>query len=281
MTRSFAVSVVLALALAGCKKKEPDQPAPVTPGTATGAATATGAPAPDAAAAAAAPTGNAAVDAADRSAEDRALDAGRQPAEFLAFVGVGPGMKVAELMSGGGYTAELLARAVGPEGKVYGQNPKMILEKFAEKPWSERLAKPINANVVRVDRELDDPLPPEAKDLDLVVANLVYHDFVWMDVDRAKMNKALFAALKPGGRYYIADHSAAAGAGATVVQTLHRIEPAEIRREVEAAGFALEKEGDFLRNPADTRDWSSSPGAAGEKRGTSDRFVLLFKKPEA
>jgi predicted methyltransferase len=276
MSRITLVAAAL-LALAACKKKEQDQPAPVAP------------PAPatiDAAAAAApppppAPTGNPIVDAADRSADDRALDGGRKPAELLAFVALQPGQNVAELFAGGGYTAELLARSVAPGGKVYGQNTKAVLERFAEKPWSERLAKPVNANIVRVDRELDDPLPPEAKDLDLVVANLVYHDFVWQKVDRTKLNAAVFAALKPGGRYYIADHHAAAGAGTTVTETLHRIEPSEVRKEVEAAGFVLEKEGDFLRHPEDTRDWSTSPRNAGDKRGTSDRFVLLFKKPDA
>lgn len=221
----------------------------------------------------------AALAAADRSDDDRALDEGREPAAMLAFAGVAPGMQVAELMAGGGYTAELLARVVGDTGQVYGQNPKVILERFAEQPWSARLAKPVNARIVRVDRELDDPLPPEATGLDVVFANLVYHDFVWMGVDRAKMNAAIFAALAPGGRFYVADHSAADGAGLSVVETLHRIEPGEIRRELEAAGFVLEREGDFLRNPADTRDWSASPRTAGEKRGTSDRFVLLFRKP--
>jgi hypothetical protein len=108
------------------------------------------------------------VDAADRSAADKALDGGRHPAETLAFFDVRPGMKVAELGAGGGYTAELLARAVGSSGTVYGQNSKFILEKFAEKPWTERLTKPVMKNVVRVDREFDDPLPPEAKDLDVV-----------------------------------------------------------------------------------------------------------------
>jgi predicted methyltransferase len=274
MSRIPLVFVAL-LALASCKKKEQEQPAPTAPPTAPAALDAAAAAPP------ALPTGNRIVDAADRSADDRALDAGRKPADFLAFVALQPGQKAAELMAGGGYTAELLARSVAPDGKVYGQNPKMILERFAEKPWSERLAKPVNANVVRVDRELDDPFPPEAKDLDLVVANLVYHDFVWMKVDRTRMNAAIFAALRPGGRFYIADHHAAAGAGLTAVETLHRIEPAEIKKEVEAAGFVLEKEGNFLRHAEDTRDWSTSPGTAGEKRGTSDRFVLLFKKPDA
>src|SRR3989442_7838352 len=88
----------------------------------------------------------AAVDAPDRSADDRALDAGRQPARMLAFFGIRPGARVAELGAGGGYTTELLARVVGPQGHVYGQNSPFLLERFAEKPWSERLAKPVMKN---------------------------------------------------------------------------------------------------------------------------------------
>src|SRR5262245_43851895 len=115
------------------------------------------------------------VAAPDRSEADRALDGGRRPAELLAFLGVRPGMRVAELGAGGGYTSELLARAVGETGRVYAQNPKVFLERFAEGPWSERLKKPVMSRVVRVDREFDDPLPAEAKNLDLVVMVLIYH----------------------------------------------------------------------------------------------------------
>jgi predicted methyltransferase len=219
------------------------------------------------------------VAAPDRSAEDRALDAGRHPAQLLEFFGIAPGMRVAELFAGGGYTTELLARAVGDSGIVYGQNTKLILERFAEKPWSERLTKPVMKHVVRVDRELSDPFPPEAKDLDAVLAILVYHDFVWLKVDRDKLNRAVFAALKPGGVYGIVDHSAKAGDGAKVTESLHRIEESTLVAEVKKAGFVLDAEADFLRNPGDTRDWSASPRTAGEKRGSSDRFVLRFKKP--
>ncbi len=223
----------------------------------------------------------AAIDAPDRLADDRALDDGRKPYELLTFAKVAPGMKVAELFAGGGYTVELLARVVGDAGTVYGQNNKFVLERFAEKPWTERLARPVNAKVIRVDRELDDPLPPDATGLDLVVSHLIYHDLYWQGVDRAKLNAAVFAALKPGGEYLIADHSAAPGAGATVTKDLHRIEQSEVKKDVEAAGFVLDREGDFLRHADDTRDWSSSPSAAGEKRGTSDRFVMVFRKPGA
>lgn len=219
------------------------------------------------------------VAAPDRTDADRALDGGRHPAEVLAFFSVAPGMRVADLGAGGGYTTELLARAVGPTGVVYGQNPKLILEKFAEKPWSERLAKPVMKPVVRVDREFDDPLPPEARNLDAVFMVLFYHDTVWMKTDRERMNRAIFEALRPGGVFAVIDHSAKPGDGLGDVQTLHRIDEKVLKEEVEKAGFRLAREGDFLRNPADGRDWNDSPSAAAERRGTSDRFVLAFVKP--
>lgn len=219
------------------------------------------------------------VDAPDRTAEDRALDEGRHPAEMLAFFGVRPGQVVAELGAGGGYTSELLARAVGDKGVVYGQNTRFILERFAEKPWSERLKKPVMKNVVRVDREFVDPLPREAQNLDGVFVILFYHDTYWMGVDRASMNQGVFQALKPGGIYGIIDHSADDGAGSTQTETLHRIEEAALVADVEAAGFRLVEQAHFLRNPDDDRSWSTSPGAAGTRRGSSDRFVLKFQKP--
>ena len=225
------------------------------------------------------PAVRAAVDAVDRSTADRALDGGRHPAEMLAFFGIGPGMRVAELGAGGGYTSELLARTVGPSGVVFSQNSPFILKRFAEQPWSARLATPAMHNVVRVDREFDDPLPPEARNLDAVLIVLFYHDTVWMGVDRAKMNRAVFQALRPGGVYAIVDHSARPGSGTADVQTLHRIDERVVHDEVTAAGFELVAEASFLRNASDSRDWNDSPSAAAERRGTSDRFALKFIKP--
>lgn len=225
------------------------------------------------------PAVRAAVDAPDRSTDDRALDAGRHPAETLSFFRIAPGQRVAELFAGGGYTAELLARTVGESGQVFGENNRFILDRFARAPWEARLAKPVMHNVVRVDRELDDPLPPEAHDLDAVLFVLAYHDSVWMHTDRRAMNAAVFRALKPGGVYGIVDHSAVAGSGLRDVQTFHRIDQAPLVQEILAAGFRLDAEADFLRNPSDPRDWNDSPRAAGERRGTSDRFVLRFVKP--
>ena len=222
---------------------------------------------------------DAAVAAPDRSEADRKLDPGRHPAETLAFFGIRPGMRVAELGAGGGYTTELLARVVGPKGRVYAQNSKFILERFAEKPWSERLAKPVNASVVRLDRDFDDPFPADVKDLDAVLMVLLYHDTVWFPVDRERMNAAVFRALKRGGIYGVIDHSARPGAGIDDVQRLHRIEESVVVREIEKAGFVLEASADFLRNPEDARDWNDAPSAAAARRGTSDRFVLKFRKP--
>lgn len=220
----------------------------------------------------------AAVDAADRDQGDKDMDVGRHPKETLAFFGIAPGMKVADLGAGRGYTSELLARVVGSEGKVWAENPAKILG-FVGADWTVRLGKPVMKNVVRVDRELDDPLPPEAKDLDAVLFVLMYHDSVWMGIDRDKLNRAAFAALKSGGVYGIVDHSAKAGDGVKVAQTFHRIEESVVVDEVKRAGFVLDGQADFLKNPNDTRDWNDSPSSAGDKRGTSDRFVLRFKKP--
>jgi len=218
------------------------------------------------------------VDAADRSADDKALDAGRHPGEMLSFFGITQGMRVAELAAGGGYTAELLARTVGPKGKVWGHNSKFLLERFAEKPWSERLKKPAMKGVVRVDRDFDEPLPADAKELDAVFMVLFYHDTVWLKTDRAKMNANIFKALKPGGIFALIDHSGRPGTGVSEGESLHRIDEETVKQEVLAAGFKLDGEAQFLRNPNDTRDWNDSPRAAAEKRGTSDRFVLRFKK---
>jgi len=255
----LALAVTLA-ALAGCASQRASAPS---------------APAP---AARAAPDPYAALVAApDRTEADRALDAGRHPAQMLAFLGLRPGMKVAELGTGAGYTTELLARAVGPTGRVYGQNNAGFLG-FIGEAWKARLARPVNANVVRVDREFDAPLPPEATGLDLVVMNALYHDTVWLKTDRAAMNRAVLAALKPGGAFVIIDSSARPGTGTADAETLHRIDEAVVRAELAAAGFRLDGEGDFLRNPQDTRDWNVSPRSAGEKRGTGDRFALRFVK---
>lgn len=275
MPTATRLVLALCLALVGCTEAS-SAPKPRTPESMSGGAPAakSAAPAADSASAV-----RAAVEAPDRTEADRALDAGRKPIELLSFFHIAPGQQVAELFAGVGHTAELLARVVGSSGRVYGENPKAPLERYAEAPWSERLRKPVLANVVRVDRELDAPLPPEARGLDAVLFLFSYHDSVWMGTDRAAMNRAIYEALKPGGVYGIADHRAKPGRGVEDAQSLHRIEKEVIVKEVLAAGFKLDAEAGFLANPADPYDWSASPRTAGEKRGTSDRFVLRFVKP--
>ena len=190
---------------------------------------------------------------------------------MLSFIGVRPGMVVLDVSAGGGYTTELLARAVAPSGRVYGQTPRPPGATLAA-----RLKTPAAARIVSVVQPFDNPVPAEvgAGGFDLVTLMFNYHDFGAMGVDRARLNAAVFAALKPGGVYVIADHAGRPGTGISESGTLHRVEEALVRREVEAAGFRLAAAGDFLRNPADPRD-REEPDPPQPK----DEFVLKFVKP--
>jgi predicted methyltransferase len=109
--------------------------------------------------------------------------------------------------------------------------------------------------------------------------HLVYHDTVWLGVDRTAMNAAVWKALKPGGEFVVIDHTAKDGAGDKDAKSLHRIEAKYVQAEVEKAGFKLDRTSDLFKHAEDKRDWSTSPMAAADKRGTSDRFTLVFKKP--
>lgn len=219
------------------------------------------------------PDYHAIVASPDRSQADRETDIRRKPELLLGFAGVRQGMKVLDMGAGGGYSTELLARAVGPHGVVYAQDspdgPPRARERF-----DQRAKDPAMRNVVRVLRSYDDPVPPEARELDLVTFFFAYHDTAFMPVDRAKMNRALFEALKPGGVLVVTDHSAQPGAGTSVAKTLHRIEESTLRREIESAGFKLIEEADFLRNPADLRD-----AVVFRPQTPVDEFALKFVKP--
>ncbi len=223
------------------------------------------APAPDYAAVVAAP---------DRLSTDRDIDKRRNPRELLAYTGVRPGMKVLDVNSGSGYTTELLSRVVGPAGVVYAQDSQAVVERVKDR-FEKRLQNAPMKNMVRVVRDYADPVPPGVRDLDLVTLFFFYHDIANMKgVDRVQMNRRIYEALKPGGVYVIADHSARPGEGTSVTGTVHRIEEGVVRREVEAAGFQFVGEGGFLRNPEDPRDmhWNKSNVRV-------DEFVLKFRKP--
>ena len=222
-----------------------------------------------------------AVNATDRPATDKNLDAGRQPEQMLAFFGIQPGMKVADLWAGTGYTTELLSRTVGTSGMVYSQNPPFPPEfQMIAQAWTDRLKNPTLKNVTAVSKPFDaaDFLPAPPGSLDVVVINMNYHDLVLRNIDRAKVNAAVSQALKSGGAYAIVDHSAKDGSGVKDIE-LHRIDEQFLINEVQKAGFTLVARSGALRHPTDDRTWSTSPRVAGERRGTSDRFMLLFKKP--
>jgi predicted methyltransferase len=205
-----------------------------------------------------------------RPEADRARDSDRRPAELVAFAGVRPGDKIAELAPGGGYFTRILSGVVGPEGRVYAMagRPSPALQELAA-------ARP---NIVVTVAEPGTIPAPEP--VDIVWTTLNYHDFKNVKVGEsdgaAAINAAAYRALKPGGTYFIVDHEAGAGVGASVTSTLHRIEGALVKREVESAGFRLEAESDMLRHPAD--DHSVRVQETGI-RGKTDQFVLRFRKP--
>jgi len=271
------VAAASVLILAGaCKKDAP--PAEPKPSTAadSGSRSAPGTNDADAPAPETVPGHLAAAVAhPDRPPKDRERDADRSPGKVLEFAGVAPGMTVIDLMAGTGYYSELVAHAVGPEGKVLVQNSPWVLERFAEKPLAERLAKGSLRHAKRLDVELDKmQLAPGSVDVALMV--LFYHDTYWMKVDRPAMNQRIFEGLKPGGVYIVIDHHAAAGAGDSVVQSLHRGDAEQIKGEVLAAGFELEAESDLLRRPEDDRTRNVFDP---ELRGKTDRFIFKFRRP--
>ncbi|HSN25875.1 MAG TPA: SAM-dependent methyltransferase [Kofleriaceae bacterium] len=219
------------------------------------------------------------INAADRDPGDRAKDPQRRPAELLAFAGIAPGMHVADLGSGTGYTSELLARAVGANGSVIAQDTPHWGGPWMERPWAARLAKPVMAHTTHVMLGWNEPLPADAHDLDVVTFVAAYHDVKAEKDDTAKLNSAVFAALKHGGTYIVIDNSAKPGTGTDACEPLHRIDEQVVRDEVTHAGFRLAATSDFMRQPKDTRDWNADPSAKDPRVHTQDLFALKFVKP--
>jgi len=213
-----------------------------------------------------------------RSDADRANDQRRDPVKLLAFTGVKPGMKVLDMGAGAGYSTDIVARVVGPTGKVYAQNPPEAASRIRER-LEQRVSSLPAKNVVVVFQPMDDPLPPEATNVDLITFFFAYHDTTYQPIDRAKMDKRLFDILKPGGSLVIADHAANAGDGANVGKTLHRIEKETLAKEVEAAGFRLVDEGSFLRHPEDLH--TEPVFQRDQKKEPIDDFLLRFEKPRS
>lgn len=224
------------------------------------------------------PAVTAAVADAGRPEADRARDADRRPADVIAFAGIAPGYKVAEIAPGGGYFTRIFSTLVGETGAVYALLPPRPANAPApEGPprgANALISDPQYANVKLASIEPASTLP---EPVDLVWTSLSYHDMHNRPgADLVAFNKRVFDALKPGGTYIVIDHAAAAGSGKRDTSTLHRIDPELVRAEVTAAGFEFVRESAVLRNPED----DLAKGVAEVARGKTDQFVFKFRKPE-
>ncbi|TXG82285.1 MAG: methyltransferase type 11 [Sphingomonadales bacterium] len=219
----------------------------------------------------------------DRLPIDAERDKRDRPADVMALAGVGPGMRVLDLYSGGGYWSELFSRAVGPRGVTFAHNNAAYLgfskDELAQRDIAHRL--PGVRRLMAENNRLF--LAPDS--LDVVWFSLGYHDIAldqpqdgWPRIDGDQLRRTLFTALKPGGRLVIIDHRAPAGmdpdeSGAK----LHRIDPAAVIGQLTAAGFTLQTTSDLLVN---TDDPHTETAFAPTIRGKTDRFILVFVKPK-
>lgn len=220
----------------------------------------------------------AAVSDAGRPAPDKERDANRKPGEVIAFSGMKAGDVVADINPGGGYFTRIFSKTVGAKGKVYAvvsdaglaKNPKAA---DAVKAIAADAAYGGNVEVAVADfANLKTAMP-----LDIAWTSLNYHDFKNRGGSFTEnMNKAVFAALKPGGTYIVIDHAAGKGAAADVTEKLHRVDVEVVKKEVMAAGFKLEAESNLLAHAEDNH---ISPVFDGAIRGKTDQFVLKFRKP--
>ena len=215
-----------------------------------------------------------------RPEADRNRDGARKPVETLQFSGVQPGDAVADFNAGAGYFTRLFADVVGSRGQVYALQPVETQPYFAKSTAELRGYAANHRNItVSIKTALESLHLPRKLDLFWISQN--YHDLhdkAFGPIDIVAFNKAVFDALKPGGSYVVLDHTAAPGAAADVTETLHRIDPATVRREVEAAGFVFDGESRVLANPADPRVISVFDKSI---RGHTDQFILKFRKPQA
>jgi predicted methyltransferase len=224
----------------------------------------------------------AAIDSPDRPLADRERDAVAHPGDVLLFLGVAPGMRVADMFSAGGYYTELLARTVGVKGQVLAYNNPPYA-RFAEKDIAARYAGGRLGNVRQLTAEVD-ALELPAASLGAALFVMSYHDAYWRPADKswdrtdpAELLRRLFLALKPGAVVVVQDHVAAAGGEvAQVVDTLHRIDPAIVRRDFERAGFEFDGSSKALAHPDDDH---TRLVFEDSNRGRTDQFIYRFRKP--
>jgi predicted methyltransferase len=213
-----------------------------------------------------------AVESAERSAEHKARDFNRKPAELLTLSEVKPGDTVVEFASFGQYFTTLISDIVGPKGKVY----------MYDLPYTEQRAGAASRTFVETHAnskyELVDyntlQLP---SNIDVVFNVLYYHDLSLNNIDIASLNKRIFDALKPGGIFLVVDHNAEPGSGRRDTKAIHRIDAALIKQEVLAAGFELAEDSKLLSHPEDDHTkMVFTPGT----RGVTDQSVFKFRKPK-
>jgi predicted methyltransferase len=221
----------------------------------------------------------AAIDNPARPAGDREQDMNRKPLAVLKFAGVEPGDVVADYIPGGGYVTRLFSKIVGKHGHVYAIVPEEFfnMNATADAAVKAIAADKVYSNVTVLKEPAQRFSAPEK--LDMVWTSMNYHDLhdkFMGPVDMAVLNKRIFNALKPGGIYLVLDHAAAAGSGVRDTETLHRIDPAVVKKEVLAAGFVLDAESDVLQNPKDDHTLKVfNP----DIRGRTDKFIFRFQKP--
>jgi predicted methyltransferase len=220
-----------------------------------------------------------AVGDAARPDSDRAHDAQRRPAETIAFAGIKPGDRVLELVPGGGYYTRILSKLVGPTGNVYAFTPSEILKVFPKAADGSRAiaADPQYSNVSVIVGPLTGAELPRA--LDVIWTTQNYHDLhlakFFPNLDIREYNRAMLAALRPGGIYLVSDHEAKPGSVLRDIE-LHRIDAEVVRTEVTRAGFVFDGESALLRNPADPHTATVFDPSI---RGKTDQFLFRFRRP--
>ncbi len=215
-----------------------------------------------------------------RPAQDKEADAQRKPAETLAFAGIKPGQKIAELLPGRGYFTRLFSKAVGPKGHIYAYPPPRRPNAPADAPNPAAAVTAIAADPAYSNVTVETFSPGKlsvAEPVDVVWTSRNYHDLHNIpNADINAFNKSVFDALKPGGLYIVLDHAAVSGSGTHDTSTLHRIDPEAVKSEVTAAGFVLAGQSDVLHS---VDDQHTAPVSDSSVKGKTDQFILKFRKP--
>ena len=216
-----------------------------------------------------------------RPQADRDRDADRKPAECIAFAGLKPGQRIADLLPGGGYFTRIFSGVVGPKGQVFAIAPPKRPDAPADRPEPAAAVRAIAADAhyqnvnVSVEKVAELKLPEK---LDMVWTSQNYHDVHNVqNIDVGAFNKAVFESLKPGGIYIVIDHAAEKGTGFAVTSTLHRSDPDAVKTEVMAAGFEYVGSSDVIASPADDHKTAVFEKSLHDK---TDRYVLKFRKPK-